>query len=181
MAFSKKTWVDRWVQFPGRKKETLVSGTTDTYDYERQEGTVFAEGDLRNAANMNDMEDRIETEFTNTHDMYGGTVLWTNPSPTSSFAGQTVSLVGSLSNYESYEVVYAFQNTANSPVFRTCKIPVGRDTELLYSAGANFYRYVNTSGNTSVSFSDCQTFPLGGGASSVVNVRMIPLNVIGYK
>lgn len=63
MAFSKKTWVDRWVQYPGRKKETKVSGTTDTYDYERQEGTVFAEGDLRNAANMNDMEDRIETEF----------------------------------------------------------------------------------------------------------------------
>lgn len=58
-----KTWVDRDVEYPGRRTESLVSGTTSTYDYSRTEGTVYTEGDLPDAPTMNDLEDRIETAF----------------------------------------------------------------------------------------------------------------------
>lgn len=64
MAFSKKTWVDRNVEHPARRKLSLVSGTTDVYDVTRNEGTINNPGDAFNADNMNDLEDRISNSFT---------------------------------------------------------------------------------------------------------------------
>ncbi len=59
MAFDKKTWVDRNVEHPARRKLTAVSGETDTYDVIRAEGTITEVGDAFNAETMNDLEDRI--------------------------------------------------------------------------------------------------------------------------
>ena len=61
MAFNKKTWVDRNVEHPARRKLTAVSGEADTYDVVRAEGTITEVGDAFNAETMNDLEDRIET------------------------------------------------------------------------------------------------------------------------
>ncbi len=58
MAFSLKTWVDRLAEFPNRRR-LESTGITDTYDVVRDEGTVTTEGDKINAANMNDLEERI--------------------------------------------------------------------------------------------------------------------------
>lgn len=63
MAFIKKTWTDRNTQYPTRRILTAIEGETDTYDVTRAEGTISAEGDAFNAANMNDLEDRIESAF----------------------------------------------------------------------------------------------------------------------
>jgi hypothetical protein len=62
MAFSIKTWVDRLSEFPNRRKLDST-GITDTYDVTRAEGTVSTEGDKFNAATMNDLEQRINSEF----------------------------------------------------------------------------------------------------------------------
>ena len=43
---------DRIVQFPGRYKQTLVAGTTDTYDLEAVPGVVTEAGDDLNKANL---------------------------------------------------------------------------------------------------------------------------------
>lgn len=59
MAFSKKTWVDRQTEYPARRKLT-ATGTTNVYDVSREEGLVVNEGDALNAANLNDLESRIE-------------------------------------------------------------------------------------------------------------------------
>ena len=64
MAFNKKTWVDRNVEHPARRKLTAVSGETDTYDVVRAEGTITEVGDAFNAETMNDLEDRIEKAMT---------------------------------------------------------------------------------------------------------------------
>ena len=61
MAFVKKTWVDRVSENPHRRSLTNVStGTVQIVDVERYEGVILEEGDPFNAANMNDLEDRIE-------------------------------------------------------------------------------------------------------------------------
>ena len=59
MAFTKKTWTDRQAEYPGRRKLTATS-TADVYDVTREEGLVVEEGDALNAANLNNLETRIE-------------------------------------------------------------------------------------------------------------------------
>lgn len=61
--FEKKTWVDRSVEHPGRRKLTdTTTGTETTVDVAREEGAVAATGDAFNAKNMNALENRIYTE-----------------------------------------------------------------------------------------------------------------------
>lgn len=69
MAFEKKTWVDRRVQYPDRR--TLVDIETNiakTYDVSRAEGLSYEEGTQLNATNFNDLETRIDTAFKATQD-----------------------------------------------------------------------------------------------------------------
>ena len=56
--FSPKTWKQRIVEFPGRRRLDDTS-TADVYDVSRAEGTVTQEGDGFTAVNMNDLEQRI--------------------------------------------------------------------------------------------------------------------------
>lgn len=59
MAFVKKTWKDRISQYPNRR--TINDGyTTKVVTVGRDEGTVTQAGDVFNAANMNDLENRIQ-------------------------------------------------------------------------------------------------------------------------
>lgn len=58
MAFVKKVWKDRIVQYPNRR--TINDGrTTKVVTVGRDEGTITEAGDAFNAANMNDLENRI--------------------------------------------------------------------------------------------------------------------------
>ena len=75
MSFIKKTWTDRLVEFPGRRKLTNVtSNTSAVYDVERAEGVVSQNGSAFSAENMNDLETRIEaainSEETNNESTY---------------------------------------------------------------------------------------------------------------
>ena len=66
MAFVTKTWKDRMVEFAGRRKLKNVSTNEAVlYDVSRSEGTVMQAGDSFSATNMNDLEQRIKTEFDN--------------------------------------------------------------------------------------------------------------------
>lgn len=65
MAYVKKAWKDRNVQYPLRRYVTNAHDGTDVKDVyiTRNEGNVIEAGDLVNAANLNDLEDRIEAAF----------------------------------------------------------------------------------------------------------------------
>lgn len=56
--FSPKTWKQRIVEFPGRRRLDDTS-SADVYDVSRAEGIVTQEGDGFTAVNMNDLEQRI--------------------------------------------------------------------------------------------------------------------------
>ena len=64
MAYTKKTWMDRYVEHPSRRKLTPVSGEENVYDVTRSEGSVITPGDAFNAENMNDLEARISEAYT---------------------------------------------------------------------------------------------------------------------
>lgn len=66
MAFAKKTWKARLVEFAGRRAlKNVATEETVIYDVTRNEGTVSQAGDAFSATNMNDLENRIESEFNN--------------------------------------------------------------------------------------------------------------------
>ncbi len=64
MAFVKKVWQDRAVEFAGRRRLKNVATEEETvYDVTRNEGTILKEGDKFSAENMNGLENRIEAAF----------------------------------------------------------------------------------------------------------------------
>lgn len=63
--FISKNWKNRNVEFPGRRTLTdIVSGTSQTVDVSRSEGTISEAGDPFDASTMNDLEGRIGSAFT---------------------------------------------------------------------------------------------------------------------
>jgi hypothetical protein len=73
MAFVTKTWKDRLVEYAGRRKlKNVATGEEILMDVSRSEGTVNQVGDAFNATNMNNLEQRIKTEFDNVNSSLGG-------------------------------------------------------------------------------------------------------------
>ena len=63
--YTLKNWKNRDVEFPGRRTLTdTISGTSQTVDVTRSEGTVAEAGDAFDASTMNDLEGRIGAGFT---------------------------------------------------------------------------------------------------------------------
>lgn len=63
MGFTKKTWKNRIAEYINRRLITMEDGSTSLVTVARDEGTISQEGDAFNAANMNNLEDRIAAGF----------------------------------------------------------------------------------------------------------------------
>lgn len=63
MAFVKKTWKDRIVQYANRRLLTKSGGEVEQVTVTRDEGTISEAGDQFNASNMNDLETRVDNGF----------------------------------------------------------------------------------------------------------------------
>lgn len=73
MAFIKKIWKDRISQFPNRR--TINDGyVTKQVTVGRDEGTITEQGDAFDAANMNDLEQRIEDCYGDVQALVGAEV-----------------------------------------------------------------------------------------------------------
>ena len=73
MAFVKKTWKDRISEFPNRR--TVNDGyTTKQVTVGRDEGTITEAGDSFDAANLNDLEQRIEDAYGDVQALVGDEV-----------------------------------------------------------------------------------------------------------
>lgn len=71
MAFQKKTWKDRLVEFPGRRKlKDITTNTESVCDVTRAEGETFQAGDAYSEENMNNLESRIDDGFKDLTDNY---------------------------------------------------------------------------------------------------------------
>lgn len=78
MAFVKKTWKDRIAEFPTRRRLTKEDNTSELVTVAREEGTLSQEGDAFSAENMNDLENRIDAEFTAVNGKLDYSVKWAN-------------------------------------------------------------------------------------------------------
>lgn len=75
MAFNKKIWKDRLVEYAGRRQLKRISGDSNgtmVVEVTRAEGTISQAGDAFSAANMNDLEQRIGDEFDELNNDLGG-------------------------------------------------------------------------------------------------------------
>ena len=138
-------------------------------------GTADAEMDDEsiNSVQNKVVKSYIDDTASEINSNFGGKILWTNSSPTSSFASQTITLTESLSNYDCYEIMFR-QRTTTSRMFNTGKVPVGYGTIL--STYANNYRATGTtvSGTTI-------TFESASASGTADNSYAIPVYVIGYN
>lgn len=105
MAFAKKTWKDRIAEFPTRRRLTKEDNTSELVTVAREEGTLSQEGDAFSAENMNDLENRIDAEFTEVNGKLQkewSTLLDTvNPSAVTSY-----NLLDSIDNYTEIKLIW---------------------------------------------------------------------------
>ncbi len=105
-------------------------------------------------------------------------LLWTNPSPTASFAPQTISL--DLSKYDEIEIFYA--GSASVANRWTTSVRIVKEKGTVLSAGANllYWRYVTPS-NTGINFETGYATQTYGANANVDNSLIIPYKIYGIK
>ena len=74
-AWAKKVWKDRKTEYPTRRTLTKTDGSQEIVTVARNEGNVSQEGDAFSAANMNDLEERIDAGFTEVNSKLEKTVV----------------------------------------------------------------------------------------------------------
>lgn len=103
-------------------------------------------------------------------------ILWNNPSPTSAFAAQTITL--SSGDYDFYEVFFIYNTTSASQYangFKSIKEKGVIGFEIGYAAGTLIRRKIDYTDATHLLVYD------GMNGNSADNGIMIPIYVIGYK
>ena len=111
-------------------------------------------------------------------------ILWTNPAPTSSFAGQTISnLSETIANFSEYEIIYELDTNPTSVVaISTGRIKTSYKTGLNFASTTIVNRFVTSPpSGTSITFGNGSLITLSTGASVTDNTRCIPLIIKGHR
>lgn len=142
MAFVKKTWKDRIAEFPTRRRLTKEDNTSELVTVAREEGTLSQEGDAFSAENMNDLENRIDAEFTevngklaNISVIYLGTATVTVNNDSTAILTHNLNITG---NYgiqvmctSNINVVFSYaidKNRVGLAFYDTGMLPIGSGT-----------------------------------------------------
>lgn len=113
-----------------------------------------------------------------------GTVLWDNPSPTSNFTSQTVTLSDDLSNYKHLEVVAIDNATATTPTYTSEFFLIGGNHRLkALTAGVPLWRAMaSTTTGTRFEFGMATWYSSYNSTATATSAQyLIPQRVIGYK
>lgn len=105
MGFIKKTWKNRIAEYINRRRLTMEDGSASLVTVARDEGTISQEGDAFNAANMNDLEDRIAAGFEEINQSLMNNDLIQLKDLSASTTDTT--LTDKLSNYE-YIIIFSY-------------------------------------------------------------------------
>lgn len=160
MALNKITWTNKTTLDP---QPSIARENKCTDAYLNEIKTV-----------VNDAIDQVDTNTTKIGHI-SPVLLWTNPSPSSSFTGQ---INVDFSNVDAYQIIWA---TSTSGVVKDCTgiIPVGSRTELYTTYYDNAiklrYRQVTAITSSTITFGDASE------NGNTNNGACIPLYIIGYK
>ena len=151
---------------------------TLTYDNKQflNQNSDIADVNKVNDTDMNEIKSVVNNnalEVTN----ITGQILWTNPNPNSSFAGQTITL--SSSDYDMYEVLF-YGSQTGADTITSGRIPKGKNAFLqqIYDLGGGAQvrnRSVKYVSDTSLNITDAT---ING---TTINSQNIPVYIIGYK
>ena len=121
------------------------------------------------------------------------TVLWTNPSPTSTFAGQTVTLSDNISNYKYIAIEVRWNNstaTSIKYIYDTAELPncVGGKTSeypipyfgIFYNGTTFYYRPCTYVSDTQIAFGNGY-YNTASAKPTLNNTAIIPVKIIGLK
>lgn len=130
------------------------------------------------ANNLNEMQNILNNNVSNGFQSKG-TILWTNPSPTSSFASQTITL--SSDDYDFLLFVYRTDLTIYNAHSEIVIKGYGGQFDFFSTATANrrWARRFARINDTEFEFQD--SLFLDGTSVTTQNTSLIPLYVIGYK
>lgn len=110
------------------------------------------------------------------------TLLWTNPSQTTTFAAQTVSL--DLADYDAVIIIYRI-NTTTDLITGNVYTPVGTDARFRYitNSGTNLRAHQRdvTVTATGCVFSDNIYVTQGSSGTTTSNTVSVPRNIYGIK
>ena len=108
-------------------------------------------------------------------------VLWTNPSPTASFASQTITLSKELSDFR-YFIVICTRRTTYAELVSSGYGVVGRRLRMFMCANYNYVRNFSSTDEvgTSMTISDCSSYRTYGSSTQTTdNGYLIPYQIIG--
>lgn len=113
------------------------------------------------------------------------TLLWTNASPTSNFAAQTISL--DLSGYDAVEIVCRYSTTDDARTRYICDVGGSSPMNWFYYTGTDGkYMGVRSRTNmsastTGVTFDTCMGKPVNSSTSTATDGYIIPIEIYGIK
>ena len=117
-------------------------------------------------------------------------LLWTNASPTSAFAAQTLDSsdgIPDLSEYDAVEIVCRYSTTSNSRTIYRCDVGGVASIDWLYYTvldgkymGVKSRNEISAS-TTGVTFGACTTKPGNSTNSTTTNGYIIPIEIYGIR
>lgn len=134
------------------------------------------------AADVNEIKTVVNAAVTQVNNMTGS-ILWTNSSPTASFASQSITL--SSSNYDILEIFY-YDYTTNQRLMSQ-RVVKGKGTNLvaLFDYNSKMYmgeRKITYTNATQLSVGSCTSIIDNNAiAVATANQWCVPVYVVGYK
>ena len=107
-------------------------------------------------------------------------LLWTNNSPTTPFTPKTITLSGSMQDYEYllFEIRKMSNDTEEGRKISYCITKVENDKLMLSGVNTYYQRQISYVNNTQISIPTAKTQNTGGESS---NVYIIPLRIFGLS
>lgn len=155
-AWAKKVWKDRKTEYPTRRTLTKTNGSQEIVTVARNEGNVSQEGDAFSAANMNDLEERIDAGFTAVNGKFA------NKIDSNRFAmSGTGSISGFVKNNEVWLVIF---NRISTPDSCVCVVSRYADVVSVYTVSQSETMNIeyNNQGTITVKYNGSTSGVYGG-------------------
>lgn len=150
MSIPRTNWQDHSAEKP--HTYTMTDNGDGTVTLTPAQGTVYQQGTAVNAANLNNIEDRID--YLNTFKLVK---IWENPSPDANFGAQTVMLSQSVAWGEMVIITHRRWTTGNDAVPQIAFGGLGTRLRLNYenSNNNNGHRTATIGPGASATFTNC--------------------------
>ena len=129
------------------------------------------------SANLNQLQTNVENAIPKR------TTLWVNENPTSSFAGQQISLLNN--NYDELIIYYKETATGSSIFSQTIEKTFGTRLFIAFAPsdvkGAIYERTMTITNETSYTFGDASYFYSSSQTQGTNNALVVPFKIVGIK